>query len=131
VGGTAVASPDALDRITDAIKASKLAIRIAATFPIEQIRYELTLQGGGHVHGKVVVGHERARGSADMSRSSTSIEMTCLDDPLSDGGAQRRRMAVPRIGAGANMGCVMTTLLAAFRGSRGAAAVGVAIWSKP
>ena len=31
------------------------ATPIAATFPIEQIRDAVTLQSGGHVHGKVVV----------------------------------------------------------------------------
>jgi NADPH:quinone reductase-like Zn-dependent oxidoreductase len=49
------APPDALDRITDAIMAGQLTVPIAATFPIEQIRDAVTLQRGGHVHGKVVV----------------------------------------------------------------------------
>ncbi len=49
------ASPGALERITDAIVAGRLTVPIAATFPIEQIRDAVTLQSGGHVHGKVVV----------------------------------------------------------------------------
>jgi NADPH:quinone reductase-like Zn-dependent oxidoreductase len=53
--GAAQASPDALDSITDAIKRGKLTVPIAATFPIEQTREAVTLQRGGHVHGKVVI----------------------------------------------------------------------------
>jgi NADPH:quinone reductase-like Zn-dependent oxidoreductase len=49
------ASPGALERITDAITAGRMTVPIAATFPIEQIRDAVTLQSGGHVHGKVVV----------------------------------------------------------------------------
>jgi NADPH:quinone reductase-like Zn-dependent oxidoreductase len=49
------ATPDALSRITDAISAGELVVPIAATFPIEQIREAVTLQRGGHVHGKVVI----------------------------------------------------------------------------
>ena len=49
------ASPGASERITDAIVAGRLTVPIAATFPIEQIRDAVTLQSGGHVHGKVVV----------------------------------------------------------------------------
>jgi len=49
------ASPGALERITDAILAGRLTVPIAATFPIEEIRDAVTLQSGGHVHGKVVV----------------------------------------------------------------------------
>ena len=49
------APPDALDRITEAIAAGKLVVPIAATFTLEQIRDAVTLQRGGHVHGKVVV----------------------------------------------------------------------------
>ncbi len=45
----------AFERITDAIIAGRLTVPIAATFPIEQIRDAVTLQSGGHVHGKVVV----------------------------------------------------------------------------
>jgi hypothetical protein len=41
--------------VTDAISASKLAVPIAATFPIDQIREAVALQRGGHIHGKVVV----------------------------------------------------------------------------
>jgi NADPH:quinone reductase-like Zn-dependent oxidoreductase len=53
-GGTE-ATPGALDRITDAILAGRIVVPIAETFPIEQIRDAVTLQSGGHVHGKVVV----------------------------------------------------------------------------
>ena len=49
------ASTDDLYRITDAIIAGRLAVPIAATVPIEQIRYAVTLQRGRYVHDKVVV----------------------------------------------------------------------------
>ncbi len=49
-GGTD-AEPGALDRITDAILAGK----IAATFPIEQTGEAVALQAGRHVHGKIVI----------------------------------------------------------------------------
>jgi NADPH:quinone reductase-like Zn-dependent oxidoreductase len=49
------AAPDAMERITDAILAGQITVPIAAAFPIEQIRDAVTLQAGGHVHGKVVV----------------------------------------------------------------------------
>jgi NADPH:quinone reductase-like Zn-dependent oxidoreductase len=53
--GGAQASPGALERITDAIRSGKLTVPIAATFPIERTREAVTLQRGGHVHGKVVI----------------------------------------------------------------------------
>ena len=53
--GAAQASPGALDSITDAIRSGKLTVPIAATFPIERTREAVTLQRGGHVHGKVVI----------------------------------------------------------------------------
>jgi NADPH:quinone reductase-like Zn-dependent oxidoreductase len=53
--GAAQARPGALDRITDAIRSGKLTVPIAATFPIERTREAVTLQRGGHVHGKVVI----------------------------------------------------------------------------
>ncbi|GLV60892.1 NADPH:quinone reductase [Dictyobacter sp. S3.2.2.5] len=53
--GGAQASPGALDSITDAISSGKLVVPIAATFPIERTREAVTLQRGGHVHGKVVI----------------------------------------------------------------------------
>jgi NADPH:quinone reductase-like Zn-dependent oxidoreductase len=49
------ARPGALERITDAIRSGKLTVPIAATFPIERTREAVTLQRGGHVHGKVVI----------------------------------------------------------------------------
>jgi len=49
------ASPDALERITDAILAGKITVPIAATFPVEQIRDAVTLQAGRHAHGKIVI----------------------------------------------------------------------------
>lgn len=49
------ATPGALERFTDAITAGRLTVPITATFPLEQIRDAVTLQCGGHVHGKVVV----------------------------------------------------------------------------
>jgi NADPH:quinone reductase-like Zn-dependent oxidoreductase len=49
------APPDALDRISSAIMVGALTVPIAATFPVEQIREAVTLQRGGHVHGKIVV----------------------------------------------------------------------------
>jgi NADPH:quinone reductase-like Zn-dependent oxidoreductase len=49
------ASPDATQRITDAILAGTITVPIAATFPIEQIRDAVTLHAGRHVHGKVVI----------------------------------------------------------------------------
>ncbi len=53
--GAAQASPGALDSITNAISSGKLTVPIAATFPIERTREAVTLQRGGHVHGKVVI----------------------------------------------------------------------------
>ena len=53
--GAAQASPGALESITDAICRGKLTVPIAATFPIERTREAVTLQRGGHVHGKVVI----------------------------------------------------------------------------
>jgi NADPH:quinone reductase-like Zn-dependent oxidoreductase len=53
--GGAQARPGALDRITNAIRSGKLIVPIAATFPIEHTREAVTLQRGGHVHGKVVI----------------------------------------------------------------------------
>jgi NADPH:quinone reductase-like Zn-dependent oxidoreductase len=53
-GGSEV-GPDALDRITEAILQGQITVPIAATFPIEEIRAAVTLQGGRHVHGKIVV----------------------------------------------------------------------------
>jgi len=49
------AAPDAVKRITDAILAGGIAVPIAASFPIEQIREAVTLQAGRRVHGKIVV----------------------------------------------------------------------------
>jgi len=53
--GGSEAGPDALNRITDAILVGDITVPIAATFPIEEIRAAVTLQGGRHVHGKIVV----------------------------------------------------------------------------
>ncbi|HVA42278.1 MAG TPA: NADP-dependent oxidoreductase [Acidimicrobiales bacterium] len=53
--GGSDARPDALDRITDAILLGQITVPIAATFPIEEIRAAVTLQGGRHVHGKIVL----------------------------------------------------------------------------
>jgi NADPH:quinone reductase-like Zn-dependent oxidoreductase len=53
--GGSEAGPVALDRITDAILLGDITVPIAATFPIEEIRAAVTLQGGRHVHGKIVV----------------------------------------------------------------------------
>ncbi|MFB7496687.1 NADP-dependent oxidoreductase [Streptomyces sp. NPDC056161] len=49
------ASPDAMERISDAILAGAITVPIAATFPVEEIRDAVTLQAGRHVHGKVVI----------------------------------------------------------------------------
>lgn len=49
------AAPDALERITDAIVAGALTVRVAATFPLERLRDAVALQAARHVHGKVVV----------------------------------------------------------------------------
>jgi NADPH:quinone reductase-like Zn-dependent oxidoreductase len=49
------ASPDAMERISDAILAGAITVPIAATFPIGQIHDAVTLQAGRHVHGKVVI----------------------------------------------------------------------------
>jgi NADPH:quinone reductase-like Zn-dependent oxidoreductase len=49
------APPDAMEQVTDAILAGRLAVPIAATFPVEKIRDAVTLQAGRHVHGKVAV----------------------------------------------------------------------------
>lgn len=53
--GARDAPSDALERITSAIAAGSLIVPIAAIFPLEQIREAVTLQSGGHVHGKIVV----------------------------------------------------------------------------
>lgn len=53
--GGADARPDTLNRITEAILSGELTVPIAAKFPIEEIRAAVTLQGGRHVHGKIVV----------------------------------------------------------------------------
>src|SRR5262249_13634326 len=53
--GAEQARPGALERIIDAIRRGKLTVPIAATFPIERTREAVTLQRGGHVHGKVVI----------------------------------------------------------------------------
>ncbi|MEU8718668.1 zinc-binding dehydrogenase [Streptomyces sp. NPDC048663] len=49
------AQPEDLQRIADAIVAGELSVPIAATFPVEQIREAVQLQGGRRVHGKIVV----------------------------------------------------------------------------
>lgn len=53
--GGSDAGPDALDRITEGILQGQITVPMAASFPIEEIRAAVTLQGGRHVHGKVVV----------------------------------------------------------------------------
>jgi NADPH:quinone reductase-like Zn-dependent oxidoreductase len=53
--GGSNAKPGDLDRITDAIRAGRLTVPIAGTFPIEKIRDAVTLQAGRHVHGKIVI----------------------------------------------------------------------------
>jgi NADPH:quinone reductase-like Zn-dependent oxidoreductase len=53
--GGSNAGPDSLHRITDAMLLSQITVPIAATFPIEEVRAAVTLQGGRHVHGKIVV----------------------------------------------------------------------------
>lgn len=60
--GGAQARPGALDRITNAISRGKFIVPIAATFPIERTREAVTLQRGGHVHGKVVITHSEKDG---------------------------------------------------------------------
>jgi NADPH:quinone reductase-like Zn-dependent oxidoreductase len=44
-----------MQRITDAILAGEITVPIAAVFPVEQIRDAVTMQGGRHAHGKIVV----------------------------------------------------------------------------
>ncbi|WP_116271630.1 NADP-dependent oxidoreductase [Pseudofrankia sp. BMG5.36] len=53
--GGSEAGPANLERITDAILAGRIAVPIAATFPIEQIRDAVALQAGRHAHGKIVI----------------------------------------------------------------------------
>jgi NADPH:quinone reductase-like Zn-dependent oxidoreductase len=53
--GGSEAQADGLERITAAILAGTISVPIAAAFPIEQIRDAVTLVGGRHVHGKIVV----------------------------------------------------------------------------
>jgi NADPH:quinone reductase-like Zn-dependent oxidoreductase len=48
-------APGDLAQITDAIRAGRLTVPIAGTFPIERIRDAVTLQAGRHVHGKIVI----------------------------------------------------------------------------
>jgi NADPH:quinone reductase-like Zn-dependent oxidoreductase len=49
------AMPADLEAITDEILAGRIAVPIAARFPLEQIRDAVGLQAGRHAHGKVVV----------------------------------------------------------------------------
>ena len=53
--GGADAGLDAMRHLTEAILAGKITVPIAATFPIEKTQDAVTLQAGGHVHGKVVL----------------------------------------------------------------------------
>jgi NADPH:quinone reductase-like Zn-dependent oxidoreductase len=53
--GGSNAKPGDLAQITDAIRAGRLTVPIAGTFPIEKIRDAVTLQAGRHVHGKIVI----------------------------------------------------------------------------
>lgn len=45
----------ALEEIARLVAAGRLRVPVAASFPIEQIRRAAELQGGRHVHGKVVI----------------------------------------------------------------------------
>lgn len=49
------AHPDAMTRLTDAIRAGTITVPIAATFPIEKVRDAVTQQADRHVHGKIVI----------------------------------------------------------------------------
>ncbi|MCW4457212.1 NADP-dependent oxidoreductase [Microbacterium sp. MPKO10] len=49
------AAPGALEKIVHAVSAGDIAVPIAATFPLEQIRDAVQLQAGRHAHGKIVV----------------------------------------------------------------------------
>jgi NADPH:quinone reductase-like Zn-dependent oxidoreductase len=53
--GGADADPAAMRRITEAIRAGRLTVPIAATYPIERIHDAVRLQAARHVHGKVVM----------------------------------------------------------------------------
>jgi NADPH:quinone reductase-like Zn-dependent oxidoreductase len=53
--GGSEAGPADMKRITDAILTGRLAVPIAATFPLERIRDAVALQAGRHVHGKIVI----------------------------------------------------------------------------
>jgi NADPH:quinone reductase-like Zn-dependent oxidoreductase len=49
------AQPADLERVAAAIAAGRIAVPIAASFPVEQIREAVRLQAERHVHGKIVV----------------------------------------------------------------------------
>lgn len=53
--GAVDAGPEGRELITGAIAAGEITVPIAAAFPIEEIRDAVTLQSGGHVHGKIVI----------------------------------------------------------------------------
>lgn len=53
--GAADADPVVLPALAVAVAAGTVAVPIAASLPLEQIRAAVTLQSDGHVHGKVVV----------------------------------------------------------------------------
>ncbi|CDO08905.1 NADPH:quinone reductase [Mycolicibacterium cosmeticum] len=49
------AAPGAVEEIAGLVAAGRLRVPIAATFPVDEIRAAVELQGGRHVHGKVVI----------------------------------------------------------------------------
>ncbi|ROS44341.1 NADP-dependent oxidoreductase [Amycolatopsis thermoflava] len=53
--GAFAADPAALERIADLVAAGAVTVPIAESFPLDRIQEAVTLQAGGHVHGKIVV----------------------------------------------------------------------------
>ena len=49
--GRCDAEPGDLERIAESVADRQLAVLIAATYPIEQIREAVALQAGRHAHG--------------------------------------------------------------------------------
>ncbi|TWH73667.1 zinc-binding dehydrogenase [Modestobacter roseus] len=53
--GARDAGPDAMGTLMDALRAGRLHVPVAVTFPLERIRDAVTAQAARHVHGKIVV----------------------------------------------------------------------------
>ncbi len=66
--GARDAGPDAMGTLMDALRAGRLYVPVAVTFPLERIRDAVTAQAARHVHGKIVVTTGQRPGSATPAR---------------------------------------------------------------